>query len=55
MITGLDPVANMDFVRGRPTRDDETLFGFAAYAEQDHDGSGLRDQIARLVLHGARA
>jgi hypothetical protein len=50
LITGLDPAANMDFVHGRPTRDDETLFGFAAYAEQDHDGSGLRDEIARLVL-----
>ncbi|MBO0762990.1 MAG: hypothetical protein J2P50_00090 [Hyphomicrobiaceae bacterium] len=50
MITGLDPAANMDFVHGRPTRDDETLFGFAAYAEQDHDGSGLRDEVARLVL-----
>jgi hypothetical protein len=50
MITGLDPAANMDFVHGRPTHDDETLFGFAAYAEQDHDGSGLRDEIARLVL-----
>jgi hypothetical protein len=50
MITGLDPAANMDFVHGRPTRDDETLFGFAAYAEQDHERSGLRDEIARLVL-----
>jgi hypothetical protein len=50
MITGLDPAANMDFVHGRPTREDETLFGFAAYAEQNHDGSRLRDQIARLVL-----
>lgn len=50
MITGHDPAANMDFVHGRPTRDDETLFGFAAYAEQDHEGSGLRDEIARLVL-----
>lgn len=50
MITGLDPSANMDFVHGRPTCDDETLFGFAAYAEHDHNGTGLRDQIARLVL-----
>jgi len=50
MITGLDPAANMDFVHGRPTQDDETLFGFAAYSEQNHDGSRLRDQIARLVL-----
>jgi len=40
----------MDFVHGRPTRDDDTLLGFAAYSERDHDGSGLRDQIARLVL-----
>ena len=50
VITGLDARANMDFVHGRPTRDDETLFGFAAYAEQEHDGKGLHDQIARLVL-----
>lgn len=50
MITGLDPAANMDFVHGRPTREDETLFGFGAYAERDHDGSGLRDQVGRLVL-----
>jgi hypothetical protein len=49
-ITGHDSAANMDFVHGRPTRDDETLFGFAAYAEQGHEGSGLRDEIARLVL-----
>src|SRR5205085_2224061 len=33
VITGLDASANMDFVHGRPTRDDETLFGFAAYGE----------------------
>jgi hypothetical protein len=50
MITGLDPTANMDFMHGRPTRGDETLFGFAAYAERDHDGGPLHDQIARLVL-----
>jgi hypothetical protein len=49
MITGLDPAANTDFVHGRPTRDDETLFAFAAYKE-NRDGSGLRDHIARLVL-----
>jgi hypothetical protein len=49
MITGLDPAANMDFVHGRPTRDDETLLAFAAYKE-NRDGSGLRDHIARLVL-----
>jgi hypothetical protein len=50
MITGLDPRANMDFVHGRPTQDDETLFGFASYAEQNHDGTLLHDQIGRLVL-----
>jgi len=50
VITGLDAKANMDFVHGRPTRDDETLFGFAAYAEKTHDDNGLHDQIARLVL-----
>ena len=49
-ITGLDPRANMDFVHGRPTQDDEVLFAFAAYAERDHDGNGLHDQVARLVL-----
>jgi hypothetical protein len=49
-ITGLDAKANMDFVHGRPTRVDHTLFGFAAYSERDHDGNGLRDQIGRLVL-----
>jgi len=50
VITGLDAKANMDFVHGRPTRDDETLFAFAAYAEKTHDDNGLHDQIARLVL-----
>jgi hypothetical protein len=50
MITGLDAGANMDFVHGRPTHDDETLFGFAAYAENEHDGHGLHDQVAQLVL-----
>jgi len=50
MITGLDPRANMDFVHGRPTQDDETLFAFASYAEQNHDGTLLHDQIGRLVL-----
>jgi hypothetical protein len=49
MITGLDPAANMDFVHGRPTRDDETLLAFAAYKE-NRDDRGLRDHIARLVL-----
>lgn len=50
IITGLDARANMDFVHGRPTQDDETLFGFASYAEHNHDGSVLHDQIGRLVL-----
>ena len=49
-LTGLDPRANMDFVHGRPTRDDETLFGFASYAEQSHDGGQLHDQVGRLVV-----
>jgi hypothetical protein len=49
-LTGLDPRANMDFVHGRPTQDDETLFGFAAYREQSHDGTTLHDQIGRLVM-----
>jgi hypothetical protein len=49
-ITGLDARANMDFVHGRETQDDETLFGFASYSEQNHDGTGLHDQIGRLVL-----
>jgi hypothetical protein len=49
-LTGRDAKATMDFVHGRPTRDDETLFGFAAYAEKEHGGNGLHDQIARLVL-----
>ena len=50
VITGLDPRANMDFVHGRPTQDNETLFGFASYAEQNHDGTSLHDQVGRLVL-----
>lgn len=49
-ITGQQAKANMDFVHGRPTQDDETLFGFAAYREREHGGNGLHDQIARLVL-----
>ena len=49
-ITGLQAKANMDFLHGRPTQDDETLFGFAAYREREHGGNGLHDQIARLVL-----
>jgi hypothetical protein len=50
VITALDTRANMDFVHGRPTQDDETLFGFASYWERNHDGSQLHDQIGRLVL-----
>jgi hypothetical protein len=50
VITGLDPRANMDFLHGRATQDDETLFGFASYSEQNHDGTALHDQIGRLVL-----
>jgi hypothetical protein len=49
-ITGLDPRANMNFVHGRPTQNDETLFGFAAYRERNHDGTSLHDQVGRLVL-----
>jgi len=50
MITGLDAKANIDFLHGRPTQDDEILFGFAAYSEHEHEGKGLHDQIARLIL-----
>ena len=50
VLTGGDARANMDFVHGRPTQDDETLFGFAAYSEHSHDGTKLHDQIGRLVL-----
>ena len=50
VLTGLDARANMDFVHGRPTQDDETLFGFASYAEHNHNGGKLHDQIGRLVL-----
>ena len=50
MLTGLDPKANMDFLNGRPTRDDPTLMGFAAYAESRDGASGLSEQIARVVL-----
>ncbi len=49
-ITGLDPQANIDFVQGRLTQEDKTLFGFAAYREKNHAGNGLHDQVARLVL-----
>ena len=49
-LTGLDPRANMDFLNNRPTQDDQTLFAFASYKEQDHRANGVHDQIARLVL-----
>lgn len=49
-ITGLDPKANVDFLHGRPTREDSTLCAFAAYPEKSHGATGLRDQVARLVL-----
>ena len=40
----------MNFMHGRPTQNDETLFGFAAYSERNHDGTSLHDQVGRLVL-----
>ncbi len=40
----------MVLVNVSPTQGDETLFGFASYSEQNHDGGTLRDQIGRLVL-----
>ncbi len=49
-LTGLDAKANMDYLHNRPVREDKTLFAFAAYAERDHDGDGIKDQVARLVL-----
>lgn len=49
-ITGLDPKANLDFMHGRPTRDDEVLFGFAAYKEANGDRTrALHDEVGRLV------
>jgi hypothetical protein len=50
MITGLDRKASKNFLHGRPTQYDDTFFGFDAYSEREHDGKGLHDQIARLVL-----
>ncbi len=50
-ITGLDAKANLDFIQGRPVRDDAVLFGFAAYQEREN-GTGdtaLHDEVARLV------
>jgi hypothetical protein len=52
-ITGLDPKANLDFVQGRPVREDCVLFGFAAYPEREngngHGDTSLHDEVARLV------
>lgn len=50
-ITGLDAKANLDFVQGRPVREDEVLFGFGAYAEHEngHSDTPLHDEVARLV------
>ena len=48
-ITGLDSRANMDLVKGRPTRDDQVLIAFAAYRENAHAENGLKDQVSRLV------
>ena len=48
-ITGNDAKANMDFIQGRPTRDDEVLFGFAAYNENGASKSALHDEVGRLV------
>jgi hypothetical protein len=50
-ITGLDAKANLDFIQGRPVREDEVLFGFAAYKEREN-GNGdtaLHDEVARLI------
>jgi hypothetical protein len=52
-ITGLDAKANLDFIQGRPVRQDSVLFGFAAYAERENGGgngeAALHDGVARLV------
>jgi hypothetical protein len=48
-ITGHDPKANMDFLFGRPTREDEVLFGFGAWAETGDRRNALHDEIGRLV------
>ena len=49
-ITGLDPKANVDFLQGRATQEDDVLIAYAAYDEGTNRDSGLRDQVARLVL-----
>ena len=48
-ITGFDPKANMDFMQGRPTQDDEVLFGFGAWAEGGDRRNPLHDEVGRLV------
>ena len=48
-ITGLDARANMDFLSGRPTQDDEVLFGFGAWAEGGDRRNALHDEVGRLV------
>lgn len=48
-ITGLDAKANLDFIQGRPTREDDVLFGFGAYQENGERFGALHDEVARLV------
>ncbi len=48
-ITGYDSKANNDFLQGRPTRDDDVLFAFAAYRENGEGRSTLHDEVGRLV------
>ncbi len=48
-ITGNDAKATLDFVQGRPTREDDVLFGFAAYKETGERKAALHNEIARLV------
>ena len=48
-ITGLDPKANMDFIHGRPTREDDVLFGFAAYKETGNGFASLHNEVGRLT------
>jgi hypothetical protein len=50
-ITGLDAKGNLDFLQGRPVREDSTLFGFGAFVEQENGGreAALHDEVARLV------
>ena len=48
-IIGHDPKANLDFMVGRPTRNDEVLFGFGAYQENGDRRNALHDEVGRLV------